>query len=48
MIALGTFSGAMSLLPRSGGWMSKVKTGFGFLMIIVAQYLLVQAGQRFI
>ena len=48
MITLGTFSGTMSLLPRSGVWMSKVKTAFGFLMIIVAQYLLVQAGQRFI
>ena len=48
MIVLGTFSGAMSLLPRSGGWMSKVKIVFGLLMIIIAQYLLVQAGQRFI
>jgi thiol:disulfide interchange protein len=48
MIILGTFSGAMSLLPRSGGWMSKVKIVFGLLMIIIAQYLLIQAGQRFI
>jgi len=48
MIVLGTFSGAMSLLPRSGGWMSKVKIVFGIVMIIVAQYLLIQAGQRFI
>ncbi len=48
MIILGTFSGAMSLLPHSGGWMSKVKIVFGILMIIIAQYLLVQAGQRFI
>lgn len=48
MIVLGTFSGAMSLLPRSGGWMSKIKIGFGVAMILIAQYLLVQAGQRFI
>lgn len=48
MIVLGTFSGAMSMLPRSGGWMSKVKIGFGVVMILIAQYLLVQAGQRFI
>ena len=48
MIVLGTFSGAMSLLPRSGGWMAKVKIIFGFLMIIIAQYLLIQAGQRFV
>ena len=48
MIVLGTFSGAMALLPRSGGWMSKVKIIFGIIMIIIAQYLLIQAGQRFI
>ena len=48
MIALGTFSGALSALPRSGGWMVKVKKGFGFAMILIAQYLLIQAGQRFV
>jgi thiol:disulfide interchange protein DsbD len=48
MIALGTFSGAMAALPRSGEWMVKVKKGFGFAMILIAQYLFVQAGQRFI
>ncbi|MEQ1646218.1 MAG: cytochrome c biogenesis protein CcdA, partial [Pyrinomonadaceae bacterium] len=48
MIVLGTFSGAMSMLPRSGGWMVKVKTGFGIVMLLIAQYLFVQAGMRFI
>ena len=48
MIVLGTFSGAMSMLPRSGGWMVKVKTAFGIVMLIIAQYLFVQAGMRFI
>ena len=48
MIVLGTFSGAMTMLPRSGGWMEKVKIAFGIMMIIIAQYLLIQAGQRFI
>ena len=48
MIVLGTFSGAMSMLPRSGGWMVKVKTAFGGVMLIIAQYLFVQAGMRFI
>lgn len=48
MIALGTFSGALSALPRSGTWMVKVKKGFGFAMILIAQYLLIQAGQRFV
>ncbi len=48
MIILGTFSGAFAMLPRSGGWMSKVKIAFGLMMIVIAQYLLIQAGQRFI
>lgn len=48
MIVLGTFSGAMSMLPRSGGWMVKVKTAFGIVMLIIAQYLFIQAGMRFI
>jgi thiol:disulfide interchange protein DsbD len=48
MIALGTFSGALAALPRSGEWMVKVKKGFGFAMVLIAQYLFVQAGQRLI
>jgi thiol:disulfide interchange protein DsbD len=48
MIVLGTFTGALSLLPRSGGWMVKVKTAFGIVMLVIAQYLFVQAGMRFI
>ncbi|MGH9754996.1 MAG: cytochrome c biogenesis protein CcdA [Blastocatellia bacterium] len=48
MIALGAFSGALTSLPRSGEWMVKVKKGFGFALILIAQYLFVQAGQRFI
>jgi thiol:disulfide interchange protein DsbD len=48
MIVLGTFSGALSMLPRSGKWMEKVKIAFGAAMALVAQYLFVQAGMRFI
>jgi cytochrome c-type biogenesis protein len=48
MIALGAFGGALTALPRSGEWMVKVKKGFGFAMILIAQYLFVQAGRRFI
>ena len=48
MIVLGTFTGALSLLPRSGEWMVKVKTAFGIVMLVIAQYLFVQAGMRFI
>ena len=48
MIVLGTFSGALAALPRSGVWMVKVKQAFGVVMILMAEYLLLQAGQRFI
>ena len=48
MIALGTFSGFFAAMPRSGVWMEKVKKGFGFVMILVAQYMLIEAGKRFI
>jgi thiol:disulfide interchange protein DsbD len=48
MIALGTFSGALAAMPRSGQWMVRVKKGFGVIMIVIAEYLLLQAGQRFL
>jgi cytochrome c-type biogenesis protein len=48
MILLGAFGGLMSVLPRSGAWMKRVKIVFGALMIGVAQYLFVQAGERFL
>ena len=48
MILLGTFGGALAALPRSGRWMVRVKQVFGVAMILVAEYLLIQAGQRFV
>jgi sulfite exporter TauE/SafE len=48
MIVLGTFSGALTALPRSGAWMVKIKKCFGVVMILIAEYLLIEAGRRFI
>ena len=48
MILLGAFSGLLTLMPRSGAWMQRVKIIFGVLMIIVAEYLFIQAGERFL
>ncbi len=48
MIVLGAFGGAFAALPRSGAWMQRVKIVFGVLMILVAQYFLIEAGKRFI
>jgi len=35
LIALGTFSNALSFLPRAGAWMDEVKNIFGFLLLAV-------------
>lgn len=48
MVVLGTFGGAITALPRSGPWMTRVKTAFGVLMLVAAQYLFVEAGLRFV
>lgn len=48
MILLGAFSGLISVLPRSGAWMQRVKIIFGVLMVIIAEYLFIQAGERFL
>ncbi|MFP4388844.1 MAG: protein-disulfide reductase DsbD [Desulfococcaceae bacterium] len=37
-LAIGTFSGAASALPRSGAWMGKLKAVFGVLMLGAALY----------
>lgn len=44
VVVAGTFSGVLSSLPSSGAWMVKVKKGFGWAMILLAQFFLVRAG----
>jgi len=44
LVAVGIFSGAVALLPRSGTWMVWVKRGAALLMILMAEYYFVQAG----
>jgi thioredoxin:protein disulfide reductase len=39
-IFLGIFSGSLSRLPRSGGWMVWVRKIFGFILIAMALYFL--------
>ncbi len=48
LVVVGTFAGAMASLPKSGLWMEKVKKGFGWLMIVVAEYFLIQAGRMWL
>jgi len=40
LIVLGTFSSAISLIPRAGAWMNEVKKVFGFLLLGVCVYFL--------
>lgn len=46
MILLGTFAGLASSLPRSGKWLEAVKKGFGWLLILTAEYLFIVTGGR--
>lgn len=48
LLVVGTFSGLMASIPRSGGWMVTIKKAMGFLMVILAEYFLVKAGIMFV
>jgi len=39
-VALGTFTGVLASLPKSGAWMERVKIGFGLVFLGVALYYL--------
>ena len=45
LIVVGTFSGALARLPKSGAWMVWVKRLFALLMIGAAEYYFVTMGQ---
>ena len=44
LVVVGIFSGALSRLPRSGGWMLWIKRVAAVIMLGVAQYYFVMAG----
>jgi cytochrome c-type biogenesis protein len=48
LVVVGTFSGLATRLPKPGPWMVGVKKALGFLMLILAQYYLVKAGQSWL
>ncbi len=45
LVLVGTFSGVLAALPKSGMWMIKVKKGLGVFMIGLGEYFLIKAGQ---
>ncbi|MBF0569731.1 MAG: hypothetical protein HQL18_03030, partial [Candidatus Omnitrophica bacterium] len=47
LILAGTFSGFLSSLPKSGAWLNAVKKLIGFVLLGLAEYYFVKAGQLF-
>lgn len=44
LILVGTFSGLLGILPKSGRWLVRIKQWCGLILIITAEYFLVKAG----
>ncbi len=45
VIVVGTFTGLLTSLPRSGIWMLRIQRIFGLLMILAAEYFLIKTGE---
>jgi thiol:disulfide interchange protein DsbD len=45
VILLGTFTGLLTSLPRSGIWMRRIQKSFGVLMILAAEYFFIKTGE---
>jgi thiol:disulfide interchange protein DsbD len=47
LLGVGTFSGFLTTLPRSGAWMIKIQKIMGVLMLLLAEYFILKAGAFF-
>jgi len=47
LMVVGTFSGLVSSLPKSGKWLNITKKVFAFILIACAEYFIIKAGKRF-
>jgi thiol:disulfide interchange protein DsbD len=45
LIIVGTFTGLITALPRSGNWMNKINRVFGLVLIGAGEYFLYTAGK---
>ena len=45
LVVVGFFSGALAALPRAGVWMSWIKKAAGVVLLLMAEYYFVKAGQ---
>lgn len=43
-IILGTFTGLIASMPKSGPWLDRIKKVFGWLLIFAAEYLFIKMG----
>lgn len=48
VILVGTFTGMLSSLPRSGLWMARIQKFFGLIMILAAEYFFIKTGEFWI
>ncbi len=44
LILLGTFEGLLESVPKSGAWLERVKKGFGWVLVLLAQYYFIKMG----
>ena len=44
LVIVGTFSGLLSSVPRSGVWMTRINKIFGWILIGMGEYFLLKAG----
>jgi thiol:disulfide interchange protein DsbD len=45
LVVVGLFSGTLAALPRAGAWMMWIKKASGVVLLLMAQYYFVKAGQ---
>jgi cytochrome c-type biogenesis protein len=45
LIVLGTFTGLLASLPKSGPWMVRIQQTFGFIFIAIGEYFLITTGK---
>lgn len=45
LIAVGTFAGFLTTLPKPGNWMNKIKVILGLVMLGLGEYFLIKTGQ---
>jgi cytochrome c-type biogenesis protein len=48
LIILGTFAGLIASIPKSGVWMVRIHHLSGWILLVMGEYFLIKAGERWI